>query len=53
MHRRYEQRNNGKKGVKKKDEQNEESYESRRQNQDAKDKYLEKEWKVVPKWKTE
>jgi hypothetical protein len=35
---------NGKKNVvKKKDEQNEESYEKKHQNQDTKNKYLEKE----------
>jgi hypothetical protein len=43
IHRRYEQCNGGKKVVKKKDEQNEESYEKNHQNQDIKDKYLEKE----------
>jgi hypothetical protein len=53
IHRRYEQCNDGKKDVKKKDKQNEESYERKRQNQDTKDKYLENERKVVPKWKTE
>jgi hypothetical protein len=43
IHRRYEQCNGKKKVVKKKDEQNEESYEKKRQNQDTKNKYLEKE----------
>jgi hypothetical protein len=52
IHRRYEQCNS-EKVVKKKDEQNEESYERKRQNQDTKNKYLEKERYVVPKWKTE
>jgi superfamily I DNA and/or RNA helicase len=53
IHRRYEQCNDGKKNVKKKDKHNEESYERKRQNQDTKDKYLKKERKVVPKWNTE
>jgi hypothetical protein len=42
-----------KKDVKKKDEQNDESYERKHHNQDTKDKYLEMERKVVSKWKTE
>jgi hypothetical protein len=46
---RYEQYNDGKTDVKKKDEQNEESYERKRQNQVTKDKYLEKGRKVVLK----
>jgi Mg-chelatase subunit ChlI len=41
--RRYEQCNGKKKVVKNKDEQNEESYEKKRQNQDTKNKYQEKE----------
>jgi hypothetical protein len=53
IHQRYEQCNGDKKDIKKKDEQNEESYKRKRQNQDTKDKCLEKEQKVVPKWKTE
>jgi hypothetical protein len=53
IHRWYEPCNGDKKNVKKKDEQNEESYKRKRQNQDTKDKYLEKGQKVVPKWKTE
>jgi hypothetical protein len=52
IHRRYEQCNGEKNVVNKKDEQNEESYEKKRQNQDTKNKYLEKERQVVPKWKT-
>jgi hypothetical protein len=44
IHRRYEQYNDDKKVVKKKDEKNDESYEKKRQNQDTKNKYLEKEW---------
>jgi hypothetical protein len=43
IHRQYEQYNVDKKVVKKKDEQNESSYGRKRQNQDTKDKYLEKE----------
>jgi hypothetical protein len=43
IHRRYEQCNGEKKVIKKKDGQNEESYERKRQNQDIKNKYLEKE----------
>jgi hypothetical protein len=39
----YEQCNGEKKVVKKKDEQNEESYEKKRQNKDTKNKYLKKE----------
>jgi hypothetical protein len=46
---RYEQYKGGKMDVKKKDEQNEESYEKKRQNQVIKDKYLEKGRKVVLK----
>jgi hypothetical protein len=42
IYRRYEQCN-ADKIVKKKDEQNEESYENNRQNQDIKNKYLGKE----------
>jgi hypothetical protein len=53
IHQRYEQCNGGKTDAKKKDEQNEKSYERKRQNQDTKDKYLKKERKVVPKWKIE
>jgi hypothetical protein len=53
IHQWYEQYNNGKKDVKKRDEQNAESYERKCQNQDIKDKYLEKEQKMVRKWKTE
>jgi hypothetical protein len=49
----YEQCNDGNNDVKKKDWQNEESYDKKRQNQDTKDNYLEKERKMVPKWKTE
>jgi hypothetical protein len=41
--------NGGKTDVKKKDEQNEESYERKRQNQNTKDKYLKKGQKVIPK----
>jgi hypothetical protein len=41
------------KDVKKKDEQNDESYERKHPNLDTKDKYLEKERKVVLKWKAE
>jgi hypothetical protein len=40
IHRQYEQCNGEKKVVKKKDEQNEVSYERKRQNQDTKNKYL-------------
>jgi hypothetical protein len=36
-----------------KDEQNKESYERKCQNQDTNDMYLEKERKVVLKWKAE
>jgi hypothetical protein len=43
IHRRYEQCNGEKNVVKKKDGQNEESYEKKLQNQDTKNKYLEKE----------
>jgi hypothetical protein len=40
IHWRYEQCNDDKKIVKKKDEQNEESYEKKCKNQDTKNKYL-------------
>jgi hypothetical protein len=43
IHRQYEQCNGENKVVKKKVEQNEESYEKKRRNQDTKNKYLEKE----------
>jgi hypothetical protein len=49
IYRRYEQCNDSKTNAKKKYEQNGELYERKRQNQDTKDKYLEKGWKVVPK----
>jgi hypothetical protein len=45
--------NVGKKDIKKKDEQNEKSYKRKHQNLDTKDKYMEKERKVVSKFKTE
>jgi hypothetical protein len=40
IHRRYEQCNGKKKVIKKKDEQNEESYEKKHQNQDTNNKYM-------------
>jgi hypothetical protein len=47
IHRRYKQCNDGKNDVKKKDKQNEESYERKHQNQYIKDKYLKKERNVI------